>query len=185
MASTFVPPRTGSRRSRVAAALTRALVKPLNDRVPANDIGLAVARQIVARSLAAFGPVTAGTDITPVDVTGPDGSRVRGEWVRAPAATRDDAVILYLHGSGYALCSPKTHRGLVSRLSSASGLAVFSLEYRLAPRHPLPRRGRRRSGRLRLARRRSPPGTSDRARRRLRRRASGARSVPVAGPRRA
>ena len=63
----------------------------------------------------------------------------QGEWVRGPGATPNtEAAILYLHGSGYVVCSPKTHRGLVSFLSSESGLPAYSVDYRLAPEHPFP-----------------------------------------------
>ena len=43
-----------------------------------------------------------------------------------------------MHGSGYAVCSPKTHRRFTSWLSSLTGLPVFSIDYRLAPRHRFP-----------------------------------------------
>jgi acetyl esterase/lipase len=43
-----------------------------------------------------------------------------------------------VHGSGYALCSPRTHRRLVAWLSRLTGLPVFSVDYRLAPRHRFP-----------------------------------------------
>jgi acetyl esterase/lipase len=46
--------------------------------------------------------------------------------------------IYYVHGSGYAVCSPKTHRRLTSWLSSLTGLPVFSIDYRLAPRYRFP-----------------------------------------------
>ncbi|MGI8679962.1 MAG: alpha/beta hydrolase [Jatrophihabitans sp.] len=128
----------GSLRARGTATATRALLRPLTGVLPANDWGIAVSRQVIARSLAAFGPVLGGCTITPVDTSAPGGARVRGEWVRGPGVTRWDAAILYLHGSGYALCSPRTHRGLVSRLSLVSGLPVFCVDYRLAPRHPFP-----------------------------------------------
>ena len=49
-----------------------------------------------------------------------------------------DAAIYYVHGSGYALCSPRTHRRLVAWLSRLTGLPVFSVDYRLAPRHRFP-----------------------------------------------
>jgi epsilon-lactone hydrolase len=71
-----------------------------------------------------------GTVVTP----GPG-----GEWVRGPGvAATEDAAILYLHGSGYVVCSPKTHRGIVSELSRLSGVHAFSVDYRLAPEHPFP-----------------------------------------------
>jgi monoterpene epsilon-lactone hydrolase len=66
------------------------------------------------------------------------GPCVRGEWVRAPKARRNDAVILYVHGSGYAICSARTHRGITSRLSQNTGLPVFACDYRLAPSHRFP-----------------------------------------------
>lgn len=46
--------------------------------------------------------------------------------------------MLYLHGSAFVACSPRTHRGLVAELSAASGRPVFALTYRLAPQHRFP-----------------------------------------------
>ena len=46
--------------------------------------------------------------------------------------------ILYLHGGGYCVGSPRTHRALTSRLARAAGFPVFAAEYRLAPEHPFP-----------------------------------------------
>jgi acetyl esterase/lipase len=46
--------------------------------------------------------------------------------------------ILYLHGGGYCVGSPKTHRAITSHLAGAAGLAVFAADYRLAPEHPFP-----------------------------------------------
>jgi acetyl esterase/lipase len=69
---------------------------------------------------------------------------IRGEWMRprqsgnaaAPADSR--GAILYLHGGGYCVGSPRTHRALTSRLARATGLPVFVADYRLAPEHPFP-----------------------------------------------
>ncbi len=49
-----------------------------------------------------------------------------------------NAAIYYIHGSGYALCSPRTHRRLTAWLSRLTGLPVFVVDYRLAPRHRFP-----------------------------------------------
>lgn len=60
-----------------------------------------------------------------------------GVWVRH----RDsDArrVLLYLHGGGYTLGSPRTHRALSSHLAAAARTQVFVPDYRLAPEHPYP-----------------------------------------------
>ncbi|MEC3977438.1 alpha/beta hydrolase [Amycolatopsis sp. H20-H5] len=131
--------RAGSLRSQVAAAVTFATVRPLAGVLPANRAGVVVSRRVVAISLAIFGPPLRGSRVERVDqLVSPD-LRVRGEWVRGPSGTTDDdAVILYLHGSGYAICSSRTHRGLTTRLSALTGLPVFSCDYRLAPSHRFP-----------------------------------------------
>ncbi len=49
-----------------------------------------------------------------------------------------DAAILYLHGGGYVLGSPASHRGLVAQLARAAGTLAFALDYRLAPEHRCP-----------------------------------------------
>jgi acetyl esterase/lipase len=60
-------------------------------------------------------------------------------YAGSPAMPRcRDAAILYIHGSGFMFCSLRTHRGLVSRISSASNLPVFSLEHRRGPEHQFP-----------------------------------------------
>ena len=62
---------------------------------------------------------------------------VSGELVRADGASQD-AVTLYLHGGGYVIGSPKTHRELARRLSAATGGNVLVIDYRLAPEDPFP-----------------------------------------------
>ncbi len=63
---------------------------------------------------------------------------VAGEWVWAPEADDAAGVVLVLHGSGYLICSARTHRGFASHLSEYSGLPAFAIDYRLAPEHPFP-----------------------------------------------
>ena len=53
----------------------------------------------------------------------------------------DQPIIYYLHGSGYVICSTRTHRGLTARSSNRTGRAVFSLDYRLGPRYRWPAAG--------------------------------------------
>lgn len=68
-----------------------------------------------------------------------EGGQVRGEWVESPGVVaRDTGAVLYVHGGGFVAGSPRTHRGLVAEISRRTGLPVFSLDYRLAPRHPFP-----------------------------------------------
>jgi acetyl esterase/lipase len=83
-------------------------------------------------------PPVVGSTFDRVEETTADNLTVRGEWVRAPLAQREDGVVLYLHGSGYAVCSSRTHRGLTSQISAGTGLPIFSIDYRLAPTAQFP-----------------------------------------------
>lgn len=47
-------------------------------------------------------------------------------------------LVLYVHGGGFAFCSPATHERCARMLAVASGMAVALPAYRLAPEHPFP-----------------------------------------------
>lgn len=59
------------------------------------------------------------------------------EWIIPPDAPTD-AAILYLHGGGYVIGSPSSHRISVANLALATGMRLLVLDYRLAPEHPCP-----------------------------------------------
>jgi phosphinothricin tripeptide acetyl hydrolase len=59
------------------------------------------------------------------------------EWIR-PARARSDAVLLYLHGGGYVIGSPRSHRHLAEAIARAAGISCLLPDYRLAPEHPFP-----------------------------------------------
>src|SRR5258708_4410694 len=52
--------------------------------------------------------------------------------------TEADPTILYFHGGGYVVCSPGTHRDLISRIALASGARAIAIDYRKAPEFPFP-----------------------------------------------
>lgn len=52
--------------------------------------------------------------------------------------TADRPTVLYLHGGGYIVGSPGTHRELISRLAWSAGARCVALDYRLAPEAPFP-----------------------------------------------
>ncbi|HKV18559.1 MAG TPA: alpha/beta hydrolase [Mycobacterium sp.] len=129
----------GSIQSRAAAALSKRTIRPLTAVLPIEQAwGLWLARQILAGLMDACGPSLSGTAVSDVDTTLSDGRRLVGEWVCADGVVRGDAAIYYIHGSGYVLCSPRTHRRLTAWLSRLTGLPVFVVDYRLAPRHRFP-----------------------------------------------
>jgi acetyl esterase/lipase len=131
----------GSLRSRGAATVSSLTLRQIAAVIPAEQAwGVWLSRQIIARVMDTFGPSLAGTHVDKVDVTTSDRRRVIGEWVYGAGVerTRTDAAIYYIHGSGYALCSPRTHRRLTAWLSRLTKLPVFSIDYRLAPKYRFP-----------------------------------------------
>jgi acetyl esterase/lipase len=62
---------------------------------------------------------------------------VPGEWIK-PETVEPGRGILYLHGGGYVIGSPTTHRGLAGHLAIASRAKILLIDYRLAPEHPFP-----------------------------------------------
>ncbi|OPL12543.1 MAG: hypothetical protein AVO39_11610 [delta proteobacterium MLS_D] len=77
-------------------------------------------------------PPPEGTLIEAVEADG-----IPAEWVSFDGAAKN-RVIYYLHGGGYVMGSPATHRRMVALIGRAAGAAVLSLDYRLAPEHPYP-----------------------------------------------
>src|SRR5262245_57487061 len=59
------------------------------------------------------------------------------EWLTPPGA-RPSAVVLYLHGGGYVIGSPRSHRHLAAAIARASAARALLLDYRLAPEQPFP-----------------------------------------------
>ena len=79
-------------------------------------------------------------------LTSPRGTRfepgasggVPGEWAAARDAAQPELTFLYLHGGGYCLGSPVTHRALTGHLAASCNARVFAADYRLAPEYPFP-----------------------------------------------
>lgn len=49
-----------------------------------------------------------------------------------------DRVLLYIHGGGWILGSPKEHRLLSTAIAKNTGIKAISIDYRLAPEYPHP-----------------------------------------------
>jgi cation diffusion facilitator CzcD-associated flavoprotein CzcO/acetyl esterase/lipase len=117
----------------ISAFLLRATLKLLLKPVFSPRWSIGFQRRWLA-GLARTTWLPGGVSIEQAEVGG-----VPGEWLRRrdvpPAKT---GVILYMHGGAYCLGSAAGHRALTSRLALATGLPVFSLDYRLAPEHPFP-----------------------------------------------
>lgn len=62
---------------------------------------------------------------------------VDAEWVRVPES-REERVLLYLHGGSFAYRFPNTHASFAARLCRRLGARALIPNYRLAPEHPFP-----------------------------------------------
>jgi acetyl esterase/lipase len=93
---------------------------------------VAAARASIAAVQGWVPAVTAGTQVSSIDVGG-----VPGELIATPAS-RPDRHVLYLHGGGYVTGSPALYRNFTWRIASATRARVLAIDYRLAPEHPFP-----------------------------------------------
>jgi acetyl esterase/lipase len=59
-------------------------------------------------------------------------------WLRPAAVARDAPVLMYLHGGGFTIGSPRTHAAMIAHMAKAAGLRAVAPRYRLAPAHPFP-----------------------------------------------
>ncbi|GAD86073.1 alpha/beta hydrolase [Nocardia asteroides] len=123
----------GSLRARAVRQLSALTAGRLAALAPVNAYTLPPSRLLIEQVLRAGAPPLRGTTTEAVAEAG-----VRGEWVRGPRAERADAAVLYVHGGGFVAGSAFGYRGVASRLSTATQLPVFTLDYRLAPEHPFP-----------------------------------------------
>lgn len=58
--------------------------------------------------------------------------------LRFPGHGAENATIAYFHGGGFIVGSPVTHADVAARLARHTGLAVYSVDYRLAPDNQAP-----------------------------------------------
>ncbi|WP_280255435.1 alpha/beta hydrolase [Nocardia wallacei] len=121
----------------IAGLGVRCAARPLSVSVPANAWGVALLNATLSAGLPIVSHPHGTAEVSPVRADF-DGGAVVGEWVRAPGVEPSGPALLYIHGGAFVACSPRTHRGLTSELSAQSGLPVFAVEYRKAPRYRFP-----------------------------------------------
>ena len=94
-----------------------------------------VPSQRVLRALFALSALTGSA--LPADCT-PLRDRAGAMWLRPKSVAPDAPVLLYLHGGGFTIGSPRTHAALAGHLAKAAGMRAVLPRYRLAPEHPFP-----------------------------------------------
>ncbi len=127
---TRIEPLDSPRRRRAVRALSRALVgSALSARVPFDVqrrwMGLLARIARIPESVAATQTELGGVPAERIETPSQDGAGPR------PA-------LLYLHGGAYVIEHPPSVRAATITFAVATGAVVYSLDYRLAPEHPLP-----------------------------------------------
>lgn len=59
-------------------------------------------------------------------------------WLSPKGVDPKGPVLMYIHGGGFTLGSPRTHAALAAHLARAAGMIAVLPRYRLAPEHPYP-----------------------------------------------
>ena len=59
-------------------------------------------------------------------------------WLHPQGLAGYAPVLMYIHGGGFTIGSPRTHAALAAYLARAAGMVVILPRYRLAPAHPCP-----------------------------------------------
>lgn len=129
-------------RSRAISNALRLGVRPFLHYLPGHATSIRTARSTMdaASLLLRHSPHVRVESLNDPAPAGDGGLPVRGEWIVPRDAVAENApgAVLYLHGGGYVVCSPRTHRPITSRLAVDTGLPVLAPRYRLAPEHPFP-----------------------------------------------
>ncbi len=105
---------------------------------PLTSLPADVARAGAEMSFQAFNqPMPEGVAITDRVIPGPAGT-IPLKVFRPEGATGTLPLLVFIHGGGWVIGSPETHKKLCAELSLGAGIAVASVHYRLAPEHPAP-----------------------------------------------
>ncbi len=67
-----------------------------------------------------------------------EGAEIAARLYVPEGAGENPPLTVYFHGGGWVIGSLETHDGTCRALAQASGVAVLSIDYRLAPEHPYP-----------------------------------------------
>jgi acetyl esterase len=103
---------------------------------PLEQLPLAEARKVPLGLIEFGGLEESMAEVQNRTVPGPGGTiAVR---IYRPVKKETLAALIFFHGGGFVICNLDTHDRLCRSLAKASGCAVISVDYRLAPEHKYP-----------------------------------------------
>ena len=103
---------------------------------PLHEMSVAQARELILGMVALAGEPESIARIENRTVPGPAGEiPIR---IYTPVGTAPFPVLVYFHGGGWVIGDIETHDVLCRQLTAEAGVAVVSVDYRLAPEHKFP-----------------------------------------------
>jgi acetyl esterase len=103
--------------------------------VPLPDLSPA-ARRRRYEDITGLLPVPPAPAVTVRDIALPLAGRTLNARLYHPGGT--PGLLAFYHGGGWVVGSLRTHHGMCLKLAAQSGVAVVSIDYRMAPEHPYP-----------------------------------------------
>lgn len=106
-----------------------------------HELSVTQARHSFQKLLFAFRPEPPSVaSFTEVPMTRADGSVLLGRFYRPLGSWPDEALplLVYFHGGGWCVGDVESYDVLCREIANASGCAVLSVDYRLAPENPFP-----------------------------------------------
>ncbi len=117
-----------SRRSKI----TKSMIRLFHPRIFSyKTSAIPSYRRRFNRAIKLSAPVPRNTSVTKDRIDG-----VPIEWVVVPESTAK--TVIYIHGGGFVLGSPRTGRGLIANIVKTSHTKALAIDYSLAPEHPYP-----------------------------------------------
>ena len=107
----------------------RAVINTVEELI--SQISVAVHKHQLGTARAVFDSISDGRDYVS-EFLAADAGGVPAEWVIAPGADPGRRV-LYIHGGGFIMGCPKSHRTMTSKFSEITGCSVLAIDYRLMP----------------------------------------------------
>ena len=103
-----------------------------------SDVGEARSHRRLEAEIVAERPPLPMARVEAHEIPGPAGTLPARLYVPPTAAKAAAPLLVYYHGGGWVIGDLDTHDGPCRFLAAHSGVAVLSVDYRLAPEHPFP-----------------------------------------------
>ena len=102
-----------------------------------SDLDVATARASRVQSRMQLWPEAAPCTATDLSIPMAWGN-CRARFYRPEQADGPLPLVVFFHGGGFVICDLETHDGLARNICGGAGVAVLSVDYRLAPEAPFP-----------------------------------------------